>query len=60
MGDETHYSIGGVVLPGYHRVHDFGVGASAALAGFVLSADAGLKLTETGRHPHRRQAAGKR
>ena len=43
---ETHYSIRGVVVPGYNRAHNFGVGASAALAGFVLSADAGLKLTE--------------
>ena len=46
VGDETHYSIRGVVVPGYNRAHNFGVGASAALAGFVLSADAGLKLTE--------------
>ncbi len=47
VGDETHYSIrGGVVVPGYNRAHNFGVGASAALAGFVLSADAGLKLTD--------------
>ncbi len=45
VGDETHYSISGVVMPGYNRAHNFGVGASAALAGFVLSADAGLKLT---------------
>ena len=43
---ETHYVIRGVVVPGYNRAHNFGVGASAALAGFVLSADAGLKLTE--------------
>ncbi len=46
VGDETHYSIRGVVVPGYNRAHNFGVGASAALAGFVLSADAGLKLTD--------------
>ena len=46
VGDETHYSIRGVVVPGYNRAHNFGVGASAGLAGFVLSADAGLKLTE--------------
>ena len=46
VGDETHYSVRGVVVPGYNRAHNFGVGASAALAGFVLSADAGLKLTE--------------
>ncbi len=43
---ETHYVVRGVVVPGYNRAHNFGVGASAALAGFVLSADAGLKLTE--------------
>ena len=43
---ETHYAIRGVVAPGYNRAHNFGAGASAALAGFVLSADAGLKLTE--------------
>ncbi len=43
---ETHYAVRGVVVPGYNRAHNFGVGASAALAGFVLSADAGLKLTE--------------
>ena len=42
---ETHYVIRGVVVPGYNRVHNFGVGASAALAGFVVSADGGLKLT---------------
>ena len=46
VGDETHYEVRGVVVPGYNRAHNFGVGASAALAGFVLSADAGLKLTE--------------
>ena len=46
VGDETHYSVRGVVVPGYNRAHNFGVGATAALAGFVLSADAGLKLTE--------------
>lgn len=46
VGDETHYVIRGVVVPGYNRAHNFGVGASAGLAGFVLSADAGLKLTE--------------
>ncbi len=46
VGDETHYSVRGVVVPGYNRAHNFGVGASAALAGFVLSADAGLKLTD--------------
>lgn len=45
-GDETHYSIRGVVMPGYNRAHNFGVGASTALGEFVLSADAGLKLTE--------------
>ena len=43
---ETHYVIRGSVVPGYYRAHNFGVGASAALGGFVLSADAGLKLTE--------------
>ncbi len=44
--DETRYVVRGVVVPGYHRAHNFGVGASAALAGWVVSADAGLKLTE--------------
>lgn len=42
---ETNHVVRGVVVPGYNRAHNFGVGASAALAGFVLSADAGLKLT---------------
>ena len=43
---ETHYVIRGAVVPGYYRAHNFGVGASAALGGWVLSADGGLKLTE--------------
>ena len=45
VGDETHYEVRGVVVPGYNHAHNFGVGASAALAGFVVSADGGLKLT---------------
>ena len=44
--DETHYVIRGSVVPGYYRAHNFGAGASAALGGWVLSADGGLKLTE--------------
>ena len=43
---ETHYVIRGSVVPGYYRAHNFGAGASAALGGWVLSADGGLKLTE--------------
>ena len=34
------------MVPGYYRAHNFGAGASAALGGWVLSADGGLKLTE--------------
>ena len=45
VGDETHYEVRGVVVPGYNRAHNFGVGASATVAGFVVSADGGLKLT---------------
>ena len=44
--EETRYDVRGTVVPGYYRAHNFGVGASAALGGFVLSADGGLKLTE--------------
>ena len=43
---ETHYVIRGAVVPGYYRAHNFGAGASAALGGWVISADGGLKLTE--------------
>ena len=43
---ETHYVIRGSVVPGYYRAHNFGAGASAALGGWVISADGGLKLTE--------------
>ena len=43
---ETRYDVRGTVVPGYFRAHNFGVGASAALAGWVVSADGGLKLTE--------------
>ena len=43
---ETRYDLRGTVVPGYYRAHNFGVGASAALAGWVVSADGGLKLTE--------------
>ena len=48
MDGETHYVIRGSVVPGYYRAHNFGAGASAALGGWVLSADGGLK-TRTAR-----------
>ena len=42
--DGTRYDIGGTVTPAYRRAHNLGVGASLALDGWVVSADAGFKF----------------
>ena len=42
--DGTRYDITGTVRPAYRRAHNFGIGASLALDGWVVSADAGFKF----------------
>ena len=42
--DGTRYDITGTVTPAYRRAHNFGIGASLALDGWVVSADAGFKF----------------
>ena len=42
--DGTRYDISGTVTPAHRRAHNIGLGASLALDGWVVSADAGFKF----------------
>ena len=43
--DGKRHDITGAVTPAYRRAHNFGLGGSLALAGWVVSADAGFKFS---------------
>ena len=43
---DPRYTIEGTILPAYGRAHSFGLGASLALDGWVISADTGVKFHE--------------